>query len=370
MKKISMFIFGLIITSSVIYVCFTLKKQTIDDVINNFTHNHPLSGVILVAQDDTITYLKAFGDADRLNNVRNTTNNEFLLASITKQITAVAILLLVDKGLIDLNKPVSTYLNQKNHLWKNKKVPAWADTITVHHLLTHSEGLPDYVSMPEFSHFYSTTHTTAELLQFFAYHPVRFPAGDKYEYSGSGYNVLGAIIEAVSGKSYEQFLKENFFDPINLKHMYAPHTQLLSTFQKEHPNLSKGYNYNPDTKKIEPAGLVNLSTAFSEASIIANITDLYSWLHALYSEKLISTKMLKKMMTDYFIIEDDMRIGYGVYKDPNNGAMVYVHTGIINGYESIYLYNPMQKIYVIILSNIKGTNIYPLAYDIMKAASH
>lgn len=369
MKKAFMFIMAVVITIVFIYFCFTSRKQTIDSVIIHFTKKHHLSGVLLVAYDDTITYLKAFDRANRSNNRINTIDSEFLLASITKQITAAAILLLVDRGIIDLNKPVSTYLNQKSPFWKNKKVPAWADKITIHHLLTHSSGLPDYVTLPEFHNFYSKPHTTAELLQFFSYHPIRFIEGSKYEYSGTGYNVLGAIIETVSGKNYEQFLKDNFFGPLHLKHMYALQ-QLLSEVLKEQPMLSKGYNYDPSTKKIEPAGLVNLSTAFAEASIITNATDLYHWFRALYSGKLISDAMLKKMTTAYFTIDDNLGVGYGIYIDPNKGNLVYVHTGIINGYESIYLYNPVQKIYVIILSNIKDSNIYPLAYEIMTAAHH
>lgn len=369
MKKMTIFFCFFIITNAIIYYLIT-RKETIDHVINVFRQRHPLSGVILAAHDDTIIYYKAFGNADYCKNYSNTHDSKFLLASITKQITAAAILLLVDKKLIDLNKPVSAYLTQKSSFWKNEEVPAWANKITIHHLLTHSSGLPEYVTLPEFSDFYSQPRSVAEILQFFSYHPVKFTAGEKYEYSGSGYNLLGAIIEEVSKKSYSNFLKENFFDPLDLKDIYAPDKQLLSAIQKEDPALSKGYNYDSKTKKIEPAGLVNLSTAFSEASIIASAGNLYSWLSALYEGKIISKELVTKMTSDYFLVEDNLSIGYGVYKDTSEGMLVYVHTGRINGYESIYLYNPNHKIFVIILSNIQGSNIYPLAYEILKTQTN
>jgi CubicO group peptidase (beta-lactamase class C family) len=350
-----------------IIVFFIPKKHTFESLINNYKNTSTLSGVILVAHEHTILYQKVFGLANKEKDIKNNIHSEFLIASITKQFTAAAILLLVQKGLIQLNHPVSEYLSASHPIW-DKKMPTWADTITIHHLLSHSSGLAEYVSLPGFDAFYDKPHTSKELIQFFSDQTVRFSPGNKYEYSGSGYNLLGAIIESVSGKSYGEFLKANFFDPLNLTNIYASHTQLLSDIQKDHPNISIGYNYNPRNNQIEKAGLVNLSTAFSEASIISNVNDLYRWLYALYSGQLISETMLKKMTTPYFTIEDDLGVGYGIYSDPNKGNPVYVHTGIINGYEGIALYSPLKKIYVIILSNLQGSNIFSLGYSLIDLA--
>ncbi len=344
------------------------KRQSLENIIHNHQKNNPLSGVILIADQNNILYLKAFGFANKEQNIKNDLNSEFLLASITKQFTAAGILLLAEKGLINLNEPVSTYLPNTNPIWGNT-MPKWAKTITIHHLLSHSAGLAEYVTLPGFDTFYCNPHTTAELIQFFAYHPVNFSPGGTYEYSGSGYNLLGAIIETVSGKSYSQFLADNFFAPLNLKNIYAHHSQMLSDLQKDRPLISHGYNYNSVTKQIETAGMVNLSTAFSEASVISNATDFYQWLHALYTGKLISDGMLKKMTTAYFTIEDNLGVGYGIYIDPNKGNLVYVHTGRINGYEAITLYSPVKKIYVIILSNLKGSNIFELGYSLIDFAA-
>lgn len=353
----------IVISLSSLYF-FMHKPQTIDSYLIRYQKQHILSGAVLIARKDTIAYLNAFGLAAQEKNIKNTSSSEFLIGSLTKQFTAAAILGLVDKGLLELDKSVSTYLPSTNPIWLNN-MPDWADQITIHHLLSHSSGLPEYVALPGFEEFYKNPHTTTELIQFFANHPLNFKPGTQYAYSGSGYNLLGAIIETVSWKDYETFLHDIIFKPLHLQHIYAPATKLLSEVKKEHPNISVGYNLDTKTNQFIPAGQINLSTAFAEASIIADAADLYKSLLAIFTGNIISQNMLQKMTTPSFTTEEGTGVGYGIFIDKSLGFITYAHSGRINGYESISLYEPRNEITVIILSNILGSNIYGLAYELM-----
>jgi CubicO group peptidase (beta-lactamase class C family) len=340
---------------------YFLSSNSIQNHIRNYQQKNTLSGVILAAKGDTILYHKAFGYANNEKKIKNTINHEFLIGSITKQITAAAILLLVDRGLLDLHMPLSTYILPNNEIWKNK-MPEWANLITSHDLLTHTSGLIEYVNLPEFPAFYENIHHSKELIQLFMDYPLKFKPGNTYEYSGSGYNVLGLLIEVISGMSYKEFLRESFFIPLNLKNIYVGNG-FLSAIEEKNSNISIGYQL--DKKQIKKAGEVNLSTAFAEASVISTATDLYRWLIALYSHKIISKESLHKMTTSYITTKNGEGVGYGLFMDKSLGYSVYVHTGRIDGYESIALYNPANQAIVVILSNIMGSSIYSLAYELI-----
>ena len=342
-------------------------EQALTDYLDNYHKKTPLNCSILVAQNNKIIYMNGFGFANKENGIKNTEQTQHLIGSLTKVFTAAAVLKLVEQGQLKLTNTVAYYLPENHELWQGK-MPKWANTVTIHHLLTHTAGLAEYVTLEEFEKFYEKPHTTHELVRFFAYAPVKFNAGESYEYSGSGYNLLGALIEIVSGKSYSTFLEEEFFKPLNMLNTYSPHTMMLSQVQKINPALSTGYVV--EEEKLVPAGEVNLTTAFAEASIISTVIDLWRWQEALYNGKVLKTNTLEAMLTPYQQISDsDTWVGYGIFIDKAaDGKIIYEHTGRINGYDSIMLYDPTTKTSVIMLSNVMDGTAFAVAYTLLDIA--
>lgn len=347
------------------FFTFVHRKElvSIHKTINEFQKNTLLNGVVLVAQNNMIIYRKAFGYANKQTNILNNQSTQFLLASLTKTYTATAILLLVQKGNINLHKPVSEYLKLDNPVWQGK-MPESMNQITIHHLLTHSSGLPKHTQLPGFSEWYEKIHTPEQLIQFFAWQPLSFTPGSRFEYTGSNYLLLGLIIEAITGTTYQNFMTEHVFQPLHLLSTFVAEPSMLITIQKQCPQLSIGYNLDEKTKQVQPAGMVNMSTQFAESGIISTANDLFTFISALFSARILNEQTIKKMTTAYFTTADNEGIGYGITID-NLLYKIYQHTGRINGYESIFMYEPQKKITVIILSNVMGSNIYPLAYELM-----
>lgn len=370
MKKI--FAYGIILSSLFLafsaYSFFTFihhkEAARIHKAISEFQKKNMASGVVLVDQDDKIIYLKAFGLANNDTKQLNSTSSEFLLASITKTYTATGVLWLAQKGIIDLQKPVSTYLQPTHPVWQGK-MPDSMNKITIHHLLTHSSGLPDYEKIAGHTQWYKKLHTPEQVIQFFSQEPLSFTPGARYDYQGSNYLLLGLIIEAVTGKTYDAFLQEIIFKPLNLFHTFASTNAFLADIQKNHPQLASGYRLDNKTKQLQPSGMINMSVDYAESAIIANALDLFAFINNLFSNKIINAQMAQKMKTPHLTTSYEAGVGYGIYIDKSLSYPVFSHPGRIDGYESIFLYEPQKKITVIILSNVMGSNIYPLAYELM-----
>lgn len=345
------------------------SSQQLKNSFLNILENSDLNCAALIAVEDELLLSEGFGYANRETNIKNTPDTQFLIGSITKVMTAAAVLKLVDEGKIQEAKPISTYLPPEDPIWAGK-VPSWTNEVTVHDLLTHSSGLKEYIHLPHFDAFYESPHTTEELIQFFSETTLKFKPGSQFEYSGTGYNLLGAIIERVANVSYGQFLKQNFFEPLGMNSSFAPHTLFLSQVEHEHPSLAIGYVLD-DGQGLKPSGDVNLTTAFAEASVISTARDLYTWTQALFSSRIISKESLNKMIHPYLKTNDeDVWMGYGLFIDRTDPhSPLYCHSGRINGYESFWCYQPKHHVTVIILSNEMGGNIYKAARALLEVAS-
>lgn len=335
---------------------FTLQAPS---SLTQTIENENFNGSLHLSLHTNIILSQGFGFANRENRTKNTPDTQFLIASITKVFTAAAILKLVDQGKLVESAFVSAYFKPDDPIWLGQ-MPAWADQVTLHHLLTHSSGIVDYTALPGYGEFYKQPHTTEELIQFFAHNSLKFTPGTQFEYSGAGYNLLGAIIEKVSGKIYGDYLAEQFFQPLGMNSTFAPHTELLSQIREHHPLIAQGYvNEKGD---LVPTGDINMSVDFAEASIISTVEDLYLWTKALFGGKCLSSSSLHKMLTPYFEVNKDFWIGYGIFIDLKTPAEpIYSHNGGIDGFESVLRYQPKKEISMILLSNEMGGQTYQLA---------
>jgi CubicO group peptidase (beta-lactamase class C family) len=308
------------------------------------------NGTALVAQNGKVVYKGAFGMANMEWGIPNTPDTRFRLGSITKQFTATLALQLVEQGKIKLDGKITDYLPDYRQDIGQK--------VTVHHLLTHTSGIPSYTGQPGFFENVSRNpYKVVDFVKKYASGDLEYEPGSKYSYNNSGYFLLGAIIERVTGKSYEQVLKENILDPAGMKNTgYDHHDTLI-------PKRAAGYAKTPDGYRN--AAYLDMSIPYAAGSMYSTVEDLYLWDQALYTDKIISAQskalMFKPGLQDY---------GYGwVVRNAKlkneEEIQVIRHGGGINGFSTIIARVPKDRNLVVLLDNT-AQNVDRLSETIAK----
>jgi CubicO group peptidase (beta-lactamase class C family) len=292
------------------------------------------SGSVLVSRDGEILFSKGYGLANREHNIPNTPETKFRLGSITKQFTAMAIMILVDQGKIKLDDPVGKYLEDAPKTW---------DGVTIHHLLTHTSGIHSYTSDPEYRKKTTVPETVKSMIARFKDKPLDFKPGDKFSYSNSGYFLLGAIIENVSKMSYEAFLKQAIFEPLGMKDSGYDHPATLI----EH----RASGYEPDGDRIVNASYLDMAQPYAAGSLYSTVLDLAKWDRGLSEGKFISKESYAKMYTP---VKNDYAYGWGART--RSGRKQFGHGGGINGFVTQILRFPDQKVCVVVLCNMVTNN--------------
>ena len=202
--------------------CFgQTKNEQLDKLLNRYNEYGKFNGSVLVTDQGKIVYKKGFGLANMEWDIPNKPNTKHRLGSVTKQFTAMLILQLAADGKLDLHVPITKYLPD----YPKES----GDKITIHHLLTHSSGIPNYTAFPGFFAENSRNpYTPDEFVKEFEDKDLEFTPGENFNYSNSGYFLLGVIIEKISGKTYEQMLRENIFTPLGMNDTgYDNHEDIL-----------------------------------------------------------------------------------------------------------------------------------------------
>lgn len=323
-----------------IFVCIQLNgyaqktENKIDSLLNAKYANSLTGGVYLVSKGGKQIYKKAYGLSNLELETPMAINNVFEIGSITKQFTAVAILILVEQGKLKLDDKVSTYIpNYPN-----------GDLITIHHLLTHTSGIKDFTKVKGLNKIAKEDLTAKELIDFFKEEPMNFAPGEKFEYSNAGYVLLGYIIEWVTGKRYGEFIEENIFKPLHMTNSY------YGSHQKVIPNRASGYSKKDNQYKNNR--YISFSIPFSSGSLLSTADDMLTWQESIKNYRLINEKSTKKVFTNYHLNNGKkIDYGYGWHIKTRNGIQVYEHGGSIFGFKSMGVYIPEYDIYVIALTN-------------------
>jgi CubicO group peptidase (beta-lactamase class C family) len=327
------------------------KAARIDEYLTRANKTGQFNGAALVAENGRVIYKKGLGLANMEWNVPNEVDTKFRLASITKQFTAALILQLVDQGKLKLDGKLSEYLPDYR-----KDV---GDKVTIHHLLTHTSGIPSYTSLPKFMEEASRTpYQVAEFVKKYASGDLEFEPGAKFRYNNSGYFLLGAIIEKIHGKPYEQVIKENIFDPLGMKNSgYDRHNTILS-------KRASGYQKTP-------AGYVNapyldMSIPYAAGSLYSTVEDLYLWDQALYADKVVSAKSREVMYKPFL---DNYAYGWGISKVtlPQSKEIInsVAHSGGIHGFSTLITRYPEPKHLIVLLDNTsQGGNLGRITGDL------
>ncbi|HVF67273.1 MAG TPA: serine hydrolase [Pyrinomonadaceae bacterium] len=309
--------------------------KAIDKLVSKaYPADGPGASVIVIKEGRTLLR-KGYGMADVELGVKVEPDMVFRLGSITKQFTAVAILMLAEQGKLSLADDVTKFFPD---------YPSKGRVVTVEHLLTHTSGIKSYTSMPAWRSMWRKDMTVAELIDLFKNEPADFEPGAQWSYNNSGYILLGAIIEKVSGVTYEQFLQKNVFDPLGMKHtFYGSAARVI-------PRRVPGYTMSKEV--LRNAEYLSMTQPYAAGSLLSNVDDLAIWDAALYTDKLVKQASLQKAWTPYVLKDGTTtNYGFGWSKLRYEGLTLVEHTGGIHGFSTIGIRAPEERVYVAILTN-------------------
>lgn len=308
---------------------------------------HQFMGSVLVAKGARLLINQGYGSADLEWNIPNSPDTKFRLGSITKQFTATCILLLQERGKLKVEAPIKEYFRDAP--------PAW-DKITIFNLLTHTSGIPNFTSFPEYSRLQATPRTPEQLVASFRDKPLEFEPGSQMRYSNSGYVLLGYLIEKITGQDYAQFLKQNIFDPTGMKDTgYDSNSALIDR---------RASGYAPGPTGMAHASYIDMSIPFSAGGLYSTTGDLLRWERALFGGKVLSPASLESMTTAF---KNNYAFGVVVTTTPAGDKIVW-HGGGIDGFNTELIYAKREDVVIAVLANLNGPAATEIATDLSKIA--
>lgn len=288
-----------------------------------------LSGVILAKQQDTIFFEGCYGTID--GKLKNTLNTRFDIGSITKQFTAAGILHLVKEGKLSLQDPINNYLGDlSSRRWSK---------VTIHHLLTHTGGVPSLYQTEQGLELFLPEETPIslnELVGKFRDAKLIFSPGKEFNYSNSGYILLAAIIQEISGQTYAEFMQEKIFDRYGLNYTSVGRSE---TGESALPF----YGYRADL--LETAPICDVSWFLGSGGVYSTAGDLIKWTEIITGDNFLNSELREKFLKSH------TSVGYGYGWQFVKGEGIIQHDGGSAGFISILSFNPESRQSTVILTN-------------------
>ena len=313
--------------------------QYIDSLMNNSYKSNAPGAVVLVAVNGKPIFRKAYGMANMELSVPNKPEDIFAVGSMSKQFTAVCILKLAQEGKLSLGDDIKKYLPDYN---------THGRTITVENLLTHTSGITSYTEKKDFMKKLMTDYSKNEMEKFFMDDSLLFEPGSNWSYSNSNYFLAALIVEKISGIPFEKYLKENVLEPAGMKHTYfLTHDSVIT-------GLVNGYDKLGDDK-YRDAIYLSYNWTFGAGELASCADDLLKWDEALYTNKIVDQKWLRKAWTS-FVLPDGNKTNYGFGWAIGNykNTEIIRHGGAINGFLSDAIRIPSKHVFSVVLSNYTG----------------
>ncbi|MBP6869271.1 beta-lactamase family protein [Candidatus Babeliales bacterium] len=338
-----------------------VKHSKIDACLKRWEEQKLFSGSVLVAQHGKIILSQGYGMANYELDIPNTPDTKFRLGSITKQFTAYAIMQLQKKGLLSVDDTLDTYIPDYPQ----------GNVITIHQLLTHTSGIPNFTSLPEYEKLEILPATINEVIATFKDKPFNFEPGLKHRYSNSGYILLTDIIEKVSGQTYEQYLQDHIFTPLGMHNSGYDHYELLLK------NRASGYSLYCQPKNapdqafdiVQNASYINMKVPSGAGALYSTVEDLLLWdrfLHA--GDKAVNSLIKSTVKIDLENKElAAIEYGYGIVVDTDSPLLhkkTIGHNGGIDGFVTTMTHFVDEDIVIIALSNFDFTPIGKLSHNI------
>ena len=318
------------------------NEKVVDALFRDFDLSNSPGAAVIVIKEEKALIARGYGLADLEKKIPCTTNTNFRLASVTKQFTAMAVLILAEQGKLSLQDRLPKFFPE---------FPACGEAISLHHLLTHTSGLPDYEDhIPD-----ATTIPLSDrdvLLILRQRSKTDFPPGAQFHYSNSAYALLALIVENVCGKTFPAFLKDRIFKPLDMMDSIAYVAGLSCV-----PNRAYGYLNGASGWELSDQSVT--SAVLGDGGIYSSVADLFKWDQALYTEKLISRKMLDDAFTAHSSQSDFQGSGYGYgwYVGNFRDTKRIWHYGSTCGFSTRIERFPGRRLGLIVLSNRRDAEI-------------
>ena len=324
------------------------KQQIIKDIysnplnevkreVNHYINEARFNGSIAIAKDGVVIFEKHHGLADMEKELPITDSSRFQLASVSKQFTAAAILKLYQEGKVNLDSSLTTYLPELPY-----------EDVKIRHLLTHKAGFPSYMWL--IARHWNEPHapSNADIVDMIADHPVKlyFEPGEKFNYSNTGYCLLASVVERASGLSFDEFLNNRFFRPLNMDDTFA-----FSSLSKEYTSkMVKGYRYNGG--HYSKVHLNLMDGAYGDKGVFSTATDLVKWAEALKNGEAVDESLVNSAFSGSALTDgESIEYGYGFrVKNVNDYEMVF-HNGSWSGFRTTLRTFPEEGLTIVILSN-------------------
>jgi len=315
------------------------KSKRIDDLISIYVEQQKFNGSILVAENFEVVHKKGYGYANVEWNIPNSTDTKFRIASITKQFTAMLIMQLIEKGKIKLDGKITDYLP-----YYRKDT---GDRVTIEMLLTHTSGIPSYTNKEDFFPKISRLNfKPEEMIKEHCSDDFDFEPGTQFNYNNSGYFILGAIIEEITGLTYEEALRKNIFEPLGMINSgYDWNESIIEKRAGAYDKTFSGFKNSP---------FVDMSTPYSAGALYSTVEDLFIWDKALQTEKLLSNKWKEEFFKPRVdALGAKYAFGWFINKKKigDNEFDIISHDGGINGFNTRNYFIPNKGIVVILLNN-------------------
>lgn len=307
----------------------------LDSLVARAFAPYPSGGVVLVARRGQPVLRRAYGLADVERAVPMRLDHAFRIGSISKQFTAFAILQLVERGRLRLDDDVRTH------------VPDFAThgrRVTIEQLLTHTAGVPTLVDLATFDSLAQHAHSVSQLLALTRNEPLHFEPGTAMRYSDTGYILLGAVIERVSGLSYAEYVATQLATPLGLHHTaYAADTTSIDVAP---------IGYTMQDGRVERAPFISMSIPHAAGALASTVDDLLRWQIAMRAGRIVAPRLVAQAWATRTFADGSVSgYGFGVKMCPVGGARTVAHGGFINGFSSTAIQLPEHEIDVIVLVN-------------------
>jgi CubicO group peptidase (beta-lactamase class C family) len=339
------------------------KVQIIDSLLTSIYNTGKLNGNILIAESGQVIYNRSFGLANEITSEKLNENSVFQLASVSKQFTAMAIVILKEQGKLNFDDKITKYLPELS-IYGN---------VSIRNLLNHTSGLPDYMHLIDSLFNKSKIATNKDIIGLFIkYEPkARFDPNTTYEYSNTGYAFLASIIERVSGLTYSKYLDKMIFKPLKMNSTMVYNSRL---FPKDINSYAYGYVYSDSLKKYclpdslkNTKFVVQLDGIVGDGNVISTVNDLLKWDRALYTDQLISYSDMKEIFQGN-TLKDGTKTAYGfgwILEENSEFGKIAYHGGGWPGY-STYIERHIDSDKTIIILQNRTSQIIPLEVDLIR----
>lgn len=329
------------------------KHDQLEQIMKKYHAFNMFEGSVLVAEQGKVVYKGAFGLANREWNIPNTTDTKFMIGSVSKPVTALLMLIQVQKGLISLDKTISDYIPEFNKTNGSQ--------ITIRQLLSHTSGMPNYDIIPDFFPRISRkNYTREEYIKIYMDSALQFKPGSQFFYSSWGYFTLGYIMERVTGKSYSQLMKEDIFDKLGMNGSGSYfHTQIV-------PKRATGYDYT--LGGFTSGDFRDQSNTMGTGDLYSTVEDLFKLHIAITNHTLLNKELTQEMLKPGM---SPIQYGYGwfnknlKYTDTDSVATNF-HLGMTDGFIAFMLRIPSTNSMTVILCNASPTDFFGITKDLMK----